>query len=229
MALPLLALSCLALRAAAQEAEVEVIPLPDPGVQIGFSTWGMVAQSTAAEGNVVWGGRLAVNGPLAFGEQRAPARMYIRVDLAALPDRTFNFTDPGTWGRTAEITGGLTYRIGRWTMDTQEVHTSILGVLGIDSAVGGEVQSRFVKRAGLGLRLAELWGGSFLDVGCGRRGANGDWEWACFAAGQVPLPRLYGLTFGGDFTVVAAGGTRADVVRFFAGVDLLSLLDQVRR
>jgi hypothetical protein len=197
-------------------------------VQIGLSTWGQIAQSTAADTNVVWGGRLSVNGPLAIGEQRAPARMWLRLDVAALPDRTFSFTDPGTWGRTAELSGGLTVRIGRWTMDEQEVHTSVLLIGGVDSSVEGKVQQRFVKRIGLGFRLAEVWEGSFLDVGCGRRGADGDWEWTCFGAGQVPLPHAYGLTFGGDFMLVVAGGTRADVFRVFAGIDIPALIKDIK-
>lgn len=167
---------------------------------------------------------LEVEGPLAFGE-RAIGLVSTRVRIFGLPGQTVSLGDVRTF-RAAEVTLGLSKRIGQLKLGEQEVWTSLAGEWGFATVAGSDPAPalRYPRHYAIGLRFEERRGGSRLDLKLGRHEAAGDRGYGqLLLEGQVPLKKALGVRalLGGDAVLsVGPAGARArqrDVLRLWVG------------
>lgn len=216
-------------------------PAPPPlvrvkrqGVLYDAQVWGQVAISAAADPTteVKPGGRISVDGPIAFGSGGDPnLRLLGRLDISAQVGKTLDFTNLATFSQDAEAAVGLAYRIGRLRMGDQEITTAVLGEYGVATMLDGEVLDRYLRWYGGGVRFAESSGGA-LSVMYGRHEGGGE-----FGAGQAMLGFSFPMGFadnalvlGGDLILSFGDGHRQrDVMRVWTAVSLPGLVKAIRQ
>jgi hypothetical protein len=198
--------------------------------------WGEVEIAGDTETALKPGGRISVDGPIAFGT-KAPLRLLAKLDISALPGTTFDLTNPATFSQSAEGMIGATKGIGRFRTGDQEVTTSILAEWGFATMLDNKVLDRYVRRWGVGLRFDDRsleGGGGYLSLVYGRNEAAGERGW-----GQWMLDFSFPLGFtqnaialGGDLTFSAGpdqGRAQRDVLRLRTAVSLPGLVKAIRK
>lgn len=213
-----------------------VAPSPaEDGVRLGMLSWGQVALSGDADAAVTPGGRLEVDGPVALGHQAA-GRIYVRLDLTAAPGSSaLNFARPETFGSAAELTLGVYRSVGRLSVGTQQVHTSLVWEWGFSTALASELRPRYLRHYCGGVRLEERTGGAALAVMYGRHEAGGGRGYGqVLISGQVPLAGLARIVvFGGEAVLSVGprlyGARQRDVFRLWTALDLPALMGVIRR
>lgn len=204
----------------------------EPGVRFDVITWGQAAYSGVANRLTV-GGRISIDGPLALGED-APARIYVDLDITAMPGQSLDFTSVEAFGRSAEVNLGLYRRIGGVEVGGQTITTSVFAEGGFATALEQDPVERYIRHGSIGFRLAEEKSGTELFLAACRHEAAGEFGWGQLClAGQVPLAFTRGvLVLGGD-AIIAVGPRdryrQRDVLRLFVGVGLPDLIGAFRR
>lgn len=210
----------------------------EPGVSVDVVGLGVVTLSGGADTAVTPGGRVLVDGPVAFGDS-AIGRISTRLDVFALPGETLDLASVETF-RSAEVTFAGYRVVGRLQLGGQVITTSIGCECGFATRLGRnpEPLQRSPRHYGCGFRFDERTSGAWVWTKYGRSEVAGDWgfgQW--MVAGAVPLGPLI---VGGDAVLsVDAGGRprdrpgdrqleQLDVVRLWVGVDAPELVKRLR-
>jgi hypothetical protein len=216
-----------------------------PLVRVRAMTWAQTVIAADHDTDVMWGGRLSVTGPIAFGHANGhppPVNLSVRLDISALPGEEFSFTAPESWSRSIEVDLGAGYRVGEIKFGSEHLRTSLWASARIATAVGGEVQTSFVRGFGGGIRIEEIWSGSFLEVtgGVQRGGLDTSLIPRVVIVGEASLTKARAIVLGGDISVfltkeskfgqfVGLQGNHVDVFRLFLGVDIPQIIKDVIR
>lgn len=219
----LLALALLLALPAGPAIAQDTAPPAEPvrGVSIEATTWSMVG-FTADANRMTLGGRFAVDGPIAnpWGH---PARLYVGLDIAAVPGQAFDLASVETWGRSAELRLGTSLRIARATAGEQAITTSLYLQAGFATAIGDELLDRYLRHVQAGVLFEG--GGASLRLGYCRAEAAGyiGLGQVC-VAGQAPIPGSHGIAvLGGDAAVNLSRAVitpQRDIFRVYIGVSL---------
>lgn len=191
----------------------------------------MAGFSGEAERRVTYAGRVLADGPLAntWGK---PARVFVDLDISALPGQTFNL-GAEAFGRTAELRAGTYLTLAERWVGEQRITTSIVGWAGFATAIEGELRDRYMRSVGIGVRLAEETTGARIIVGWTRNEAAG-YQGAGQVAviGEAPIAGTNGaLVIGGDALLGlsrASVTAQRDVLRLYMGASLGDIVDAVR-
>jgi hypothetical protein len=200
----------------------------EPGVSVDVVGFGQVTMSDAPVAATP-GGRIVVDGPIAFGAS-APLRAYTRLDLTALPGETVDLKTVETI-RAVELGLGAYRRIGQLKIGDQDIVTSIVGECGFATKLAHDPApaDRYPRQMGLGMRLEERTSGAWIALRYGRAqvaGEAGYGQW--MVAGSVPLGPV---RLGGDAVLSVGAGVfrQRDVVRLWVGTSIPDLVAVVRK
>lgn len=154
-----------------------------------------------------------VDGPLAgLGSLRVTPRLRI----FGQPGQAFSGGDVASF-RAAELSLGVSQRVGRRKVGKQEVWTSLVVEAGLASVPSDEAYPRHYTA---GFRIEERTSGMWLQVTGGRHEALGPWgKGQVLISGETPIPATRGIgILGGD--VIASVGPGHHDWRLYMGASL---------
>lgn len=196
---------------------------------LGTATAGL----TGDDQQMIYGGRLAVDGPVAGALRQL--RIGVELDLSGVAGETPSLADASTWGRGVRVRSGLRYTLAR---RDDGISTSAYLSGGFLTAIGDEVLDRYLREFSLGVEFAvdasDGVPGARLRLGyCRSEEAGYIGAGQVCLSGHVPLGFTRGaLVLGGDATLNLSRAVvtpQRDVLRLYVGASLPEIVSALRR